>query len=394
MLKKILTVLGFLFFSLSALADESVNLGIDLTLPSAGQRNWNELFITGFAEPISAHQHTGSGDGLQIPAEGIAAGAITGDKIRLENDEYLVSENHNNSGLVGAIKVTSANTVAFGVPVNSIDLVNPLAVTEGGTEATTAAGARTNLGLSTMATQSANGVAITGGDIGGVVFNSDILTSDSSFILSSNTSDGSDTKNTQFWAGGAASSGRGAGISLHGNEASSTGWAEINAGNVSGAQILLRTFGAQPISFFTDALSRWLVATDGDLENNDSNGGDLIFNKAGTGVVDKLASVSAGGTTQGGATAITSRLSYITSASANNGVILPADKVGASYKLFIPTNGVKLYPPVDGSINFFTIDTPKALAANSIVECTSYGSGLVGGGVDELWVCTEEVGGL
>lgn len=43
-----------------------------------------------------------------------------------------------------------------------------LALTSGGTGATTASGARTNLGLGTIATQNANAVAITGGSITGI----------------------------------------------------------------------------------------------------------------------------------------------------------------------------------------------------------------------------------
>lgn len=44
----------------------------------------------------------------------------------------------------------------------------PVQVTEGGTGATTAAGARTNLGLGSIATQAANNVAITGGTVSGI----------------------------------------------------------------------------------------------------------------------------------------------------------------------------------------------------------------------------------
>lgn len=44
----------------------------------------------------------------------------------------------------------------------------PVQISEGGTGATTAANARTNLGLSTMALQSSNNVSITGGTVTGV----------------------------------------------------------------------------------------------------------------------------------------------------------------------------------------------------------------------------------
>ena len=45
----------------------------------------------------------------------------------------------------------------------------PLSIAGGGTDATTAAEARTNLGLGTMSTQNANAVAITGGTVTGLV---------------------------------------------------------------------------------------------------------------------------------------------------------------------------------------------------------------------------------
>jgi hypothetical protein len=50
-----------------------------------------------------------------------------------------------------------------------LTLTNDLPVTEGGTGASTAAGARTNLGLGTISTQNANAVAITGGSITGIL---------------------------------------------------------------------------------------------------------------------------------------------------------------------------------------------------------------------------------
>lgn len=55
-------------------------------------------------------------------------------------------------------------------------LTGEVQIANGGTAATTAAGARTNLGLGTMATQDASSVAIAGGTVGGVTISTSTLT--------------------------------------------------------------------------------------------------------------------------------------------------------------------------------------------------------------------------
>ena len=70
-----------------------------------------------------------------------------------------------NLGL-GTISTQSAANVA--ITGGSATLTTPLAVGSGGTGSNSEAGARTNLGLGSIATQNSNGVSITGGDITGI----------------------------------------------------------------------------------------------------------------------------------------------------------------------------------------------------------------------------------
>jgi hypothetical protein len=68
-----------------------------------------------------------------------------------------------------ALKAPLASPTFTGTAtIPTLALTNDLAVTEGGTGASTAGDARTNLGLGTIATQAANSVAITGGAVTGI----------------------------------------------------------------------------------------------------------------------------------------------------------------------------------------------------------------------------------
>jgi hypothetical protein len=65
------------------------------------------------------------------------------------------------------VDVTAAALNQLGEP--GVTVATPIAVSNGGTNATTASAARTNLGLGTIATQASNAVAITGGAISGTI---------------------------------------------------------------------------------------------------------------------------------------------------------------------------------------------------------------------------------
>jgi len=70
--------------------------------------------------------------------------------------------------LVGNVTGNLTGNVTGTVTGNATNVDGTVAINNGGTGATTAANARTNLGLGTMATQASNSVSITGGSIAGI----------------------------------------------------------------------------------------------------------------------------------------------------------------------------------------------------------------------------------
>jgi len=97
--------------------------GLTLTIPSPGSTNWAESFKDDFATPISGHDHTGSGDGVQLSTDAYTANSVTGAKIRLANEEWLRARNNAGSADVDLLRLNSSDEAEFGAVVTFSDAV-------------------------------------------------------------------------------------------------------------------------------------------------------------------------------------------------------------------------------------------------------------------------------
>jgi len=102
------------------------------------------------------------------------------------------------------------------------------------------------------------------------------------FKITANTSDAADTYSIDIAGGGDTGVSRGADLQLTGNENGALGGATLVTGNAAG-NLRLGTSGAGIIRFDTNATARWYVDGTGQLTQDVTGGGNIVFNKATTG---------------------------------------------------------------------------------------------------------------
>jgi hypothetical protein len=95
---------------------------LQIKVPTRGSTGWDETMRTDTFLKIAQHNHTGSGNGEQLGTSAISADAITGAKIRLDNDEYLRGRNQADSADKNIIKVNTSDELEFGTTVGTIEL--------------------------------------------------------------------------------------------------------------------------------------------------------------------------------------------------------------------------------------------------------------------------------
>ena len=86
-------------------------------------------------------------------------------------------------------------------------------------------------------------------------------------------------------------------------------------------------------------------------------------------VMDVNAAVSAAGTTQGTATALTNTLNFVSTAAASSGVVLYTGSAGDCQIVYNGgANPVKVYPPSSAKINGLATNAAHTLATNTACE--------------------------
>lgn len=94
---------------------------LQIKAPTKGTTNWSSTMLTDTWTKIAEHNHDGAGNGVQLAAGALADNAITGAKIRLDNNESLDARNQANSGDVSLLKLDTNDELILQQTVGSAE---------------------------------------------------------------------------------------------------------------------------------------------------------------------------------------------------------------------------------------------------------------------------------
>ena len=95
-----------------------------IKVPTIGTTDWADTMRTDTFLLIATHDHTGSGSGDKINTGGLAADAVTGAKIRLDNNEYIRARNAADSANINTIKINASDQLALGADLANLAMIS------------------------------------------------------------------------------------------------------------------------------------------------------------------------------------------------------------------------------------------------------------------------------